>query len=361
MTNNVQNVGGHNLTLPGTITRVLKMSIFSTTQQPTMFEFKEFRKTTMLLLLPFWLLPVQAFLPTPFSATTSIHTATKLLLSHRLEAVASPRLALPTCPSVTNVPKLAIRAGVIGLSSQLLLGYLFSLSKDRILREKPNLAAYYVVALALMLTVSWVGVVGWWLQPHGLTASDRLLKNVGEARWLASIILGMFLAWDIPGSILLKEKRNPVMLVHHITMAVIAYLGATCIPMSYLFYYFGVAELSSIPLVIYDVLAQSYRACDDDDDDNKRRDMIKRLRDGFQVLAALLFTLVRVFSFTKVTILNFVPDVLAVLPTAGSTKALVLKFLLLSSLLFTALQIYWFSLIVRLAIGKKSSPELWSQ
>jgi hypothetical protein len=170
------------------------------------------------------------------------------------------------------------------------------------------------------------------------------------------VICGMFVAWDIPASLLISKLRKPDVIVHHVVMAIVACVGATVVPMRYVLYYFGVAELSSIPLLVYDQLSynceivQNSRQEGESDDD--KANALERWRDRTKIIAAVAFTLVRAFHFTKVTVMNFIPDVLSVLPTttAVGTRR-ILKLLIFASVGFASLQLYWFSLIVRVMLG----------
>ena len=85
--------------------------------------------------------------------------------------------------------------------------------------------------MALMILVSYIGVAVWWLSgPLPAGAAARLTVESGSARWLAAVITGMFVFWDVPVSCYVKPLRKPDVVIHHIVMAVIACIAATSLP-----------------------------------------------------------------------------------------------------------------------------------
>jgi hypothetical protein len=100
------------------------------------------------------------------------------------------------------------------------------------------------------------------------------------------------------------------------------------------------------------VLQKSHKERKSDDDDDEANAALERQRDRAKMVAAIAFTLVRAFHFTKVTVMNFIPDVLSALPTTTAVgTSRILKSLIFASVGFASLQLYWFSLIVRVILG----------
>lgn len=283
---------------------------------------------------------------------------------------------LPVCAHASSVLQVATISGCIGLAAQFFLYGIFRNSNDPIRKQNAGYTSHSIVALALMILVSWIGVIGWCTRLPtsaaagvvGAAASTgaaspairRLVVPIDEARWLSSIICGMFVIWDIPTSLMIQKLRKPDVIVHHVAMAILAYFGAAYLPMYYLFYFFGISELSSIPLVVYDQLTQDFDAAAgslSNPDDN-----VRKLRDRFQLIAAMSFTLVRAISFPIVSLFKFLPDVRSVLLLSTTAKIsrqtrLLLKGLSIANISFTILQLYWFSLIVRVATGMNNKEE----
>jgi len=202
------------------------------------------------------------------------------------------------------------------------------------------------------------GLAGWLSPPAtAVTAAGRLLVVSDSARWLAATLLGLLLVWDIPTCLRIQRLRKPDMLGHHVAMAATAFVGATALPTHYGLYYMGVVELSSIPLTAYDQYDRAYEigsSLDDVTAERKRR--LRSMRDLSRTVAAVAFILVRAIDFTRVTLTRFVPDALAVLssPATAATFVLPLRFMIVSSVCFAALQLYWFSMFVRISLAQRA-------
>lgn len=193
--------------------------------------------------------------------------------------------------------------------------------------------AHSKVALLLMLFVSIWGCWGWFGSGAPTSAAARIWGENTSVSKLGAIIAGAMMLWDIPVSLSVKTlRKNTALLLHHVVMAAVAFVGATALPTHYGFFYLGVSELSSIPLVLYEEL--------------KERSKVKvipvKIIDYLKIFTAVSFTLVRVIYFTKITLLQFCPDVWQLLRGGDSTSATVLWFMLTTSLGFTMLQLFWF-------------------
>jgi hypothetical protein len=215
--------------------------------------------------------------------------------------------------------------------------------------------AHSKVALLLMTTVSIWGCWGWFGSAAPTTAAARIWGENTSVSKLAAVIGGGMVLWDIPiamWSLLFlhvpERSTSFLMLIHHVVMAAVAYVGATALPTHYGFFYLGVSELSSIPLVLYNELVErnKQRQQENSNNDNvvvkKTKKIPALLMTGLQIITALSFVLVRVGYFTKVTVGHFCPDVLKLLRGGDFSSARVLWFMLATSLGFTILQLYWF-------------------
>lgn len=201
------------------------------------------------------------------------------------------------CTTIRDSIRVMIIAGITSISLQTLLHRFLlsnnnnkkkkngkkSINFDRIMKGNDNLAAYVahnIVAFLLMIIVSTIGVKEWFrIYPFTNTAAERFLlitttassssssssAILSSSRYLSSIIVGSFLFWDIPYSIMISKLRKLDVIVHHIVMLIIAIFGSIVLPTPYILYYFGIAELSSIPLIIYDTIVNIN---DNDDDDH---------------------------------------------------------------------------------------------
>ena len=263
-------------------------------------------------------------------------------------------LSLPACAAGGAVP-VAITAGAAGLLAQLGLTAAFRAVADPILAEAPAYTAHQVVSFCLMLFVSVFGLAGWLAPPaSAATAMGRLLAPANSARWLGALCLGMLVAWDIPTCLAVQKLRKPDLLAHHFGMAAVALVGAFFLPTRYGFYYLGVAELSSVPMTVFDQAERAVEiAAKSDAVDAARRQRLRATRDASRLVAALVFIAVRAVDFTRVTLTRFVPDALSVLASGEAALRWPLQFMVVSSVGFVGLQIYWFSLFMRISLAQR--------
>ena len=274
-------------------------------------------------------------------------------------------LALPTC-SATGVWVLAGASGCVGLLAQGGLTVLFSKSNDPVLSESAGYVAHQVVACALMVSVTVLGLLAWLNPPLvAASAAGRLLAPSDGARWLGAMLLGMLVAWDIPTSLAIPQLRKPDLLAHHLGMAAVALVGAVWLPTHYGYYYMGVAELSSIPLTLFDLSEKAAEASKkdaeikEDGPSKNRATRLRALRDALRIVMAVSFILVRAIDFTRVTLTRFVPDALTVLGSATTAASfrLPLQFMLVSSVSFVGLQLYWLSLYARISLAQRARDQ----
>ncbi|KAL1504218.1 hypothetical protein AB1Y20_010627 [Prymnesium parvum] len=269
-------------------------------------------------------------------------------------------IALPSC-SASGVLSTAVRAGCIGVLAQLGLFAAFKRASDPVLSRAPGYSAHSAVAFVLMVFSAAFGLIGWLNPPATAgTAAGRLLVESNSARWLAATLLGFLIAWDIPTCLHIQRLRKPDMLGHHIAMTVTAIVGAVYLPTHYGLYYMGVVELSSIPMTAYD---QYERAADVvsslEDISPQRLQRVRSIRDGLKGITAVAFVLVRAIDFTRVTLSKFLPDAVQVLraPSTAASYYLPLQFMIVSSACFAALQLYWFSMFVRISLTQRAREQ----
>lgn len=361
----------------------------------------------------------------PATTTTTAAAAGMLgRLHHVTEIVrmaAKPSFLLPTCSSPQHAMRLALASGLGGLVAQILLtliGYYYFCTNSTVSQQQWRRAnntsaanettitlatnntketdihfagntAHSVIALLFMIVVSILGSKGWResCSSNALLVSNHITTNRAAAtivsplsilldpssdssRWLASVIFGMMLMWDIPTSLFIpKLRRQTDVLIHHAVMAATAGAAAVWLPMRYVFFYFGVAEISSIPLIVYNALAEwmtARREQQDLEGDDKmatssaglsatrrHNQRIGAVQTTAQILTVVSFTWIRVIVFPMVTFCQFLPDAWTAIQhnqrRAGPEVALLqpaqvfgLHFAAVASMGFTILQLFWF-------------------
>ena len=243
---------------------------------------------------------------------------------------------LPTVPSCAakQVGKTILVSGAAGIIGQLGLYRLFR----RFRIPQPAFRAHSVVALSFVVLLSFYGSIGWWNLP-ATTAATRLIKTDASARWMGATVVGAMGLWDVPTTVRVKELRKPDVIIHHCMMTLVALVGALQLPTYYAYFYLGVCELSSIPLVLLELCTPAPQQ-----QEQLSTNRLAALQPILTVMTAVSFSIVRAYYFTKVTLRNFIPDIVAVWSgvamSLGQRQAI--RFLLVASLGFTLLQLYWF-------------------
>jgi hypothetical protein len=262
-------------------------------------------------------------------------------------------VVLPLCEP-GEFAGIALVSGAIGAFLQLALYLIFRRSKHPVLMRSPGYSAHSVVACGFMLGASIIGTVGWLNPPVvAATAGGRLLVPSDSARWLAAVVFGMLVGWDLPSSLAIKPLRKVDGLLHHIGMAFVAGVGGTTLPMHYGLFFLGACELSSVPLTIFH---QTSKACEiaeqDDDFPDIRLKHLGQLRDTSKVIFAASFLIVRTVWFTRVALFGYVRDALDVLPTDAATGSRFTIYSMLGAIVpFVGLQLYWSWLILKAALN----------
>uniref|UniRef100_A0A7S4EU52 TLC domain-containing protein n=2 Tax=Chrysotila carterae TaxID=13221 RepID=A0A7S4EU52_CHRCT len=139
-------------------------------------------------------------------------------------------------------------------------------------------------------------------------------------------------------------------------MLLVAMAGQT----TYSYYgccFFGVIELSGIPLVVVDLFHPKHKQWTQLAHSNSA---IEAVNNGARALFAALYMLVRAFYFPYVVFTQVLPDAWAVysLPAAerASASTFALLFIPTFGVLFSLLQWYWASLIAR-QVAKLLAPD----
>ena len=121
----------------------------------------------------------------------------------------------------------------------------------------------------------------------------------------------------------------------------------------------GVVELSSVPLTVFSWAEVAVEVAGTADEDAKlpaaKMQALRQLRDVARTVTAAAFILVRAFDFTRVTLTRFVPDALSVLSMSETAAAFrwPIQFMIVSSVSFVGLQLYWLSLFVRISLADR--------
>ena len=179
-----------------------------------------------------------------------------------------------------------------------------------------------------------------------ITAS-RFLSSDGTTRFLAAMLFGELVMWDLPCAIWVKQLRRPDMLIHHVAMAAVAFNAAWLAPIFYGVFYLGLIEVTTIPLNIHEYYAHAAKVAEGAAGvSTALLTRLQALRDGFQAGAAASFVAVRGVLFTGVSARLFMPEIAPLLSSSASHG---LRGPLIGHATsvagFNVLQLYWLALL----------------
>merc|ERR550537_2189725 len=113
--------------------------------------------------------------------------------------------------------------------------------------------AYLLVSGVVTAYCGILGLVGWLTEAPSIAPRDRLYGWSDSAQWLASVMLAYQL-WNFLNSVLLRDLRQLEMFAHHAMTAYLCFEGMRPYVHYYVFYFIGVAELTNVPLTLYDAM-----------------------------------------------------------------------------------------------------------
>jgi len=221
--------------------------------------------------------------------------------------------------------------------------------------DDPGFSAHQVLCIPIMGFLTYNGLREWFSkEDHGLTPVDRILGPHPEPD-LSLIVMIVMLYWDIPTGLVVKSLREPAMVAHHVAMFLTATLalgvwsGGHPLLGYYAAYYFGVIEVSSIPLIFVDLFHPKRRAWFEYL--KNAPPSLHSLNEFNRVCFAVLFLLVRALSFPYVSFCSVIPDIVKVaalpLEERRGVSAVPLYSMAALNLFFSCLQFYWGTLVLR--------------
>lgn len=196
----------------------------------------------------------------------------------------------------------------------------------------PSYTAHQVIVVPLMMYLVWQGTVEWFFgnNSNDDTAQDRIL----QASKFCDYVLGI-MSWDIPITILTPNLRSWPMMIHHVAMVITAALSLGIWSDGkelfgyYAPFFFGVTEISTLPLVAMDLLESKGLASPT----------------WLGLSFAVLFLSVRALYFPFVSVTRVLPDIRQL--TSKDIYPKPLHAMAVLNVLFTLLQLHWGSLIVQ--------------
>mmetsp|Transcript_19459 Transcript_19459/g.36264 ORF Transcript_19459/g.36264 Transcript_19459/m.36264 type:complete len:276 (+) Transcript_19459:36-863(+) len=208
--------------------------------------------------------------------------------------------------------------------------------------------SFDIVAGSTLTFMSYVGFTAWFnLQgpQHEWSSSavegDKFYSNADFVTNHLIIPMLSYQLWNTVICLLLNDLRKPVMILHHIVTASLAYGCTYPYGAYYTIFFFGVAESTNIPLTILDIIEKL-----------KLEKKYAAIFKVCQVCFLLSFFIIRVFMWT-VTIYYYLTESaqLIIDGVAHSKFHVITNFF--SSFFLTGLQYYWgYCMIVMVAGGE---------
>ena len=261
-----------------------------------------------------------------------------------------------------------IKVGLSFLACQIFLYTLFSSNVlgDGPWSSMPAFTAHQIVVVPVLLFLSAEGLREWYLQDVPAAAVDRLLDM--RNGHLFEFVLGMMIFWDIPTGLLTPALFDLPMVLHHLGMCATAAIamgalsGAQHQPVMgyYAPFFFGMIELSSIPLIIVDLFHPKHKEWHAYLTSDSAPTWVGKFNEMARILFAVSFFLMRTLWFPYVTFTGVIPDVLEVAAMAPEERDNIslapLYTIATLNILFSALQFYWGLLLMRQVLKLFQAP-----
>ena len=218
-----------------------------------------------------------------------------------------------------------------------------------------DIVAFSIVASLLVTYVTIAGTVGFFNLGNVVDNANNLFvdKFYAQSYYVENFLvypMFSYQVWNLVCCLILADFRTPDAIGHHIVTGCLGYFGIAPFAQYYALFYFGVAEVSSIPLTLLDIfkflpdVARKYPA----------------LQNSVKATFAVTFFIVRIFVWPFVSYELFFGCVdLFQKGTAHSN--FVVGFFLFANMFLTFLQFYWGVLISRKALGGGKSKSKRSQ
>ena len=245
---------------------------------------------------------------------------------------------------------LLLSTGIACSTAQCVLWLLFTFALgDGPWRREPGFTAHQVVCFPLMIYLTYVGLSHFHLAAPAPfnTPVSRVFEPHPVGTVMTKIVLGELLLWDIPSGLLVKSLREPLMVAHHVGMALTAAIGLyPGLNSYYALFFYGVIELSGIFLCVVDLFHPKHPAwCAY----LESAPALRALNDAARLAFVAAYFSVRAALFPYVVATQVLPDAYALLQLPEAERRGVHPALIcvipVFGVLFSLLQCYWGTLL----------------
>lgn len=148
----------------------------------------------------------------------------------------------PVAHTITDAFTVAAYTGgfaiAVHLSCVKLIKKLPTAKRPAIISSSTGYAVYKFIGLAFVIAFVSIGGA-WYLPAAAFSAKELLLAPDSTVRFLAAVVFGSLVLWDLPCAIFIKRLRAPDLIAHHVGMALSAYLVMAHLPLRYGLFFLG--------------------------------------------------------------------------------------------------------------------------
>ena len=252
----------------------------------------------------------------------------------------------------------AVQVGLTCLVAQLFLRALFATEcfGKGPWSAMPAFTAHQAVTFPVVVYMSVQGLRQLMVWQEETTAVDRLTGPTQHLHMM-EFVLGVLFFWDIPTYLLTPALRDLPMIMHHVGMFVTAAIAmgalsnGTPVVAYYAPFFFGVIELSSLPLIVADFCHPKHKAWHAYLTSEERPPWLARVNEVSRFVFMASFFVISNCCFLYVTFFGVVADVrqVASLPLDERNGVPILPLVIMAALnvTFSCLELYWGSLLLR--------------
>lgn len=227
----------------------------------------------------------------------------------------------------------------------------------------PSYTAHKIITFPALIYLSIHGLLYFdFREIHSstLTPFDRVILQSPHQEHLTEFMFAMMVFWDVPAALLTPALRQSQMILHHIGMITLTafsmgiFSNGVTLFGYYIPFFFGFIEISSVPLTVVDLFHPRHKAWNAYLTSEERPKWMMTMNKRCRIIFASLFMLVRTIAFPYVSAMGVMMDVAHLTSLPLDQRRGVPNFPLivmtLLNVLFSALQVYWGSLVL---------PQLW--
>ena len=242
-----------------------------------------------------------------------------------------------------------LAVGLAMLTGQCVLWFVFRfLVSSGPWHAEPGYTAHQIVYFPLGVYTAYYGCAHFFAESPA-TPSARVLQHNAAGYFLAQLQIAVLVLWDIPTGLFVQVLREPIMLAHHVGFVIAAaYVATQNVNSYYALCFFGVVEVSSVPLCFADAFHpkhKEYSAW------LETAPVCRAFNEVVRSAFVAVYLAVRGVYFPYVVWGRYVPDMLELLALPPAQRQHVTPAQLWTPFFlgtaFSVLQLYWGHLLIK--------------